>query len=147
MLSWCFPDTFTSRQAAAPAAAKLLQSFPILCNPNDGSPPGSSVPGVPQARTLERVAISFSNACMHAKSLPSCPTLRPCGQQPTRLLCPWNSPGKNPGVGCHSLLQGIFLTQRSNPRLFCLLHCRQILYPTSHLGSHHFIYEPKYFAW
>ena len=61
-----------------------------------------------------------------------------------RLLCPCGSPGKNPGVGCHSLLQGIFLTQRSNPRLFCLLHCRQILYPTSHLGSHHFIYEPKY---
>ena len=38
---------------------------------------------------------------------------------------PWNSPGKNTGVGCHSLLQGIFLTQGLNPRL---LHCRQILY-------------------
>jgi len=39
-----------------------------------------------------------------AKSLLLCPTLRPCGQQPTRLLCPWDSPGKNTGVGCHVLL-------------------------------------------
>ena len=48
--------------AAAPAAAKSLQSCPTLCNPTDGSPPGSPVPGVLQARTLEWVAISFSNA-------------------------------------------------------------------------------------
>ena len=41
-----------------------------------------------------------------------------------RLLCPWNSPGKNTGVGCQSLLQEIFLTQGSNPDL---PHCRQIL--------------------
>ena len=46
----------------AAAAAKLLQSCPILCDPIDGSPPGSTVPGILQARTLERVAISFSNA-------------------------------------------------------------------------------------
>ena len=39
-----------------------------------------------------------------------------------RLLCPWNSPGKNTGVGCHALLQGIFPTQGSNPYLLCLLH-------------------------
>ena len=44
------------------AAAKLLQSCPTLCNPTDGSPPGSPVPGILQARTLEWVAISFSNA-------------------------------------------------------------------------------------
>ena len=50
-------------------------SHPTLCNPVDGSPPGSSLPGILQARTLEWVAISFSNACMHAKSLQSCPTL------------------------------------------------------------------------
>ena len=42
--------------------------------------------------------------------------------QPTRLLCPWDSPGKNIRVGCHFLLQGIFLTQGSNPSLLCLLH-------------------------
>ena len=49
-------------KAAAAAAAKLLQSCPTLCDPIDGSPPGSSVPGILQARTLEWVAISFSNA-------------------------------------------------------------------------------------
>ena len=48
--------------AAAAAAAKSLQSCPTLCNPIDGSLPGSPVPGILQARTLERVAISFSNA-------------------------------------------------------------------------------------
>ena len=44
-------------------------------------------------------------------------SLQSCGLQPTRLFCPWNSPGKNPGVGCYALLQGIALTQGSNPRL------------------------------
>jgi len=47
---------------AAAAAAKSLQSCPILCDPIDSSPPGSPVPGILQARTLEWVAISFSNA-------------------------------------------------------------------------------------
>ena len=47
---------------AAAAAAKSLQSCPTLCDPRDGSPPGSPVPGILQARTLEWVAISFSNA-------------------------------------------------------------------------------------
>ena len=51
--------------------------------------------------------------------------LQPHGLQPSRFLCPWNSPGKNTGVGCDFLLQGIFLTQGSN---LGLLHCRQILY-------------------
>ena len=48
--------------AAAAAAAKLLQSCPNLCNPIDSSLPGSPIPGILQARTLEWVAISFSNA-------------------------------------------------------------------------------------
>ena len=48
--------------AAAAAAAKSLQSCPTLCDPIDGSPPGSTIPGILQARTLEWVAISFSNA-------------------------------------------------------------------------------------
>ena len=47
--------------AAAAAAAKKLQSCPTLCDPIDSSPPGSPVPGILQARTLEWVAISFSN--------------------------------------------------------------------------------------
>ena len=49
-------------QPAAAAAAKSLQSCPTLCNPIDGSPPGSPDPGILQARTLEWVAISFSSA-------------------------------------------------------------------------------------
>ena len=44
-------------------------------------------------------------------------SLWPHGLQPARLLCPWDSPGKNTGVGCHFLLQGIFTNQGSNPRL------------------------------
>ena len=55
--------------------------------------------------------------------------LQPYGLWPARLLCPWNSPGKNTGVGCHDLLQKIFLTQGLNPGL---LHCRQILYHLSY---------------
>ena len=64
-----------STHIAPAAAAKSLQSCPTLWDPIDGSPPGSSVPGILQARTLEWVASSFSNACMHAKALQSCPTL------------------------------------------------------------------------
>ena len=55
-------QSFWVGQAPAAAAAKSLQSCPTLCNPIDGSPPGSPVPGILQARTLEWVAISFSNA-------------------------------------------------------------------------------------
>ena len=55
-------DTDTDTAAAAAAAAKSLQSCPTLCDPIDGSPPGSPVPGILQARTLEWGAISFSNA-------------------------------------------------------------------------------------
>jgi len=55
-------DTYTYTYAAAAAAAKSLQSCPTLCDPIDGSPPGSAVPGILQARTLEWVAIAFSNA-------------------------------------------------------------------------------------
>ena len=54
--------TFIHLPAVAAAAAKSLQSCPTLCDPIDGSPPGSPVPGILQARTLEWVAISFSNA-------------------------------------------------------------------------------------
>ena len=60
---------------AVAAAAKSLQLRPTLCDPVDGSPPDSSVPGILQARILEWVAISFSSAFMHAKSLQSCLTL------------------------------------------------------------------------
>ena len=53
-------ESWTIKKAAA--AAKSLRSCPTLCDPIDGSPPGSPIPGILQARTLEWVAISFSNA-------------------------------------------------------------------------------------
>ena len=56
------PEDPLAQELAAAAAAKLLQSCLTLCDPIDGSPPGSPVPGILQARTLEWVAISFSNA-------------------------------------------------------------------------------------
>ena len=58
-----------------------------------------------------------------------CLTLQSHGLQPSRLLSPWDSPGKNTGVGCHFLLQGVFLTQGSNSQL---LHCRQSFYQLGH---------------
>ena len=57
----------------------------------------------------------FLHAC-HVASVMS-DSLQPHGLQPARLLCPWNSPGKNTGVGCHALLQGIFPTQGANSNL------------------------------
>ena len=79
------------------AAAKLRQSCPTLCDPIDGCPPGSSVPGILQARILDWAAISFSNACMHAKSLQLCPTLcDPMDSSP-------------PGSSVHGILQARIL--------------------------------------
>ena len=59
-------------------------------------------------------------------------SLQPHVLWPARLLCPRDSPGKNTGVGCHFLLQGIFWTQGSNP---CFLHLQAGFLPLSHLGS------------
>ena len=89
------------------AAAKSLQSCPTLCDPIDGSPPGSPVPGILQTTTLQWVAISFSSAWkwkVKVKSLSYADSSRPHGLQPTRLLRPWDFPGKSTGVGCHCLL-------------------------------------------
>ena len=61
--------------------------------------------------------------CVCAKSLQLFWTLvQICGMQPARLLCSWDSPVKNTGMGCCAFLQGIFPTQELNPYLFCLLH-------------------------
>ena len=77
------------------AAAKSLQLCPILCDPIDGSPPGSAVPGILQARTLEWVAISFSKAWkwkVKVNSFSCVQLLATHGLQPTRLLRPWHFP-------------------------------------------------------
>ena len=76
----------------------------------------------------------ISHLCVRACSASSVMSnsLKPYGLQPTRLLCPWNYPGKNIGVGCYFLLHGIFQTQGSNPGL---PHCRQIFHHLSHERS------------
>ena len=71
--------------------------------------PGSPAPGILQARTLEWVVISFSNAWkrkVKVKSLSCVDSQQPHGLQPTRRLHPWDCPGKSTGVGCHCLLPG-----------------------------------------
>jgi len=95
------------------AAAKSLQSCPTLCDPIDGSPPGSPVPGILQARTLEWVAISFSSAWKWSSSVVS-NSWRPHGLQLIKLLRPWDFPGKTTGVGCHCLLHGPCLGSFNN---------------------------------
>ena len=82
-------------------------------------------------RILRGLPVQRHHACALSHSVTS-DSLRRYGLWPSRLLCPWDSPGKNPGVDNHSLLQGIFPTQESNLRL---LHCRWILYRLSHQGS------------
>ena len=90
----------------------VTQSCPTLCKPIDCSPPGSSVHGSFQARILKWVAISSSRDDF--------------------VDCPWNSLGRNIGVGCHSLCQGIFPTQGLNSGL---LHCRQVKKPSCNAGD------------
>ena len=70
--------------SAAAAAAKSLQSYPTLCDPIDGSPPGSPIPGILQARTLEWVAIAFSNAWKWKVKVKSLSSIR-------LLATPWTA--------------------------------------------------------
>ena len=73
--------------------------------------------------------------------------LSPFGLLPARLLCPWDCPGKNTGVGCHALLQGIFWTQGWSLCLLYLLHCRLILYLLSHRGRQGLPISPPLTPW
>ena len=109
------------------AAAKPLRPCPTLCDPIDGSPPGSTVPGILQARTLEWVAISFSNVWKWSRSVVS-DSVWPHGLQPTRLLRPWDFPGKSTGVGCHCLFLVRYKSQHWSPSS----HFRQ-MYSSGHL--------------
>ena len=111
---WTFVGKVKSplfNRLSATATAKLLQSCLTLCDPIDGSPPGSPIPGILQARTLEWVAISFSNAWKWKVKVKSLSRVQPSEThrlQPSRLRRPWDFPGKNTGVGCHCLLHVIY---------------------------------------
>ena len=122
-------------------AAKSLQSWPTLCDPIDGSPPGSPIPRILQARTLEWVGLPFPSPMHESEKWKwSCSvlsnSLQPHGLQPTRPLCPWDFPGKSTGVGCHRLLRDQepgLITQN----LFCrvLWMWRQDFHPCSEVTS------------
>ena len=94
--------------SSATAAAKLLQSYPTLCDPIDGGPPGSLVPGILQARTLEWVAIFFSNAWkwkVKVKSLSHVQLWATPWTAAYQAPPPWDFAGKSTGAGCHCLLR------------------------------------------
>ena len=74
----------------------------------------------------------------------SCSTLWPHRLQPTRLLCSRDFPGKNTGVGCHFLLQGVFPTQGSNSLFLHLLYWQVDFLPLRHLGSQHLIFYTRW---
>ena len=94
-----------SSASVAAAAAMSLQSCLTLCDPIDGSPPGSAIPGILQGRTLEWVAISFSNAWKWKVKVKSFSRVRLLATPRTaayhKLLRSWDFPGKSTGVGCH----------------------------------------------
>ena len=84
----------------AATAAKSLQSCLTLCDPKDDSPSGSTFPGILQARTLEWVAVSFSNVWKWSRSVFNLATPWTAAY---RLLCPWDFPGKSWTAACKSI--------------------------------------------
>ena len=93
------------------------------------------MPGLPLHRLwkgFSNLRVCWNHLCVGVSLSSVCDSLRCYGLQPARLLCPWSFPGKNTGMGCHSLLSGIFPTQGLNQGL---LHFRQILYHLSHQGN------------
>ena len=103
----CFVK-LTFKPSCTEHAAKSLQSCLTLCDPIDGSPPGSPIPGILQARTLECDAISFSSAWKWKVKVKLLSHVRLLATPWTAAyqapLCPWDFPGKSTGVGCHCLL-------------------------------------------
>ena len=103
-----YSELWDIKATSSQPAAKSLQLCPTLCDLIDGSPPGSPIPGILQARTLEWVAISFSNAWKWKAKVKLLSRVQPSATPWTaayRLLHPWDFPGKSTGVGCHCLLR------------------------------------------
>ena len=110
----------------AAATAKSLQSCLTLCDPINSLLPGSSVPGILQARPLEWVAISFSNAWKWSRSVMSDPQ-RPHELQPTRLLHPWDFPGKSTGWSAIALSKRILIQANYSLNVFYRLFCKNVI--------------------
>ena len=104
---------------AAAAAAKLLQSCPTLCDPIDGSPPGSPVPGILQARILEWVAISFSNAWKWKVKVKSLSRVR-------LLATPWTAAHQGPL--CMGFSRQEYWSRVPLPSLVIMYACIQLLF-------------------
>ena len=109
-------ESLIRKHIAAAAAAKSLQLCPTLCDPTDGSPPGS--PSLGFSRQEHWSGLPFpspmheSEKWKRSRSVIS-DSSRPHGLQPTRLLRPWDFPGKSTRVGCHCLLQNTLLAHIS----------------------------------
>ena len=113
----------TKIMASSPITSQEVQSFLKLPSPISSKNFQGYNPDIYQLVESLMIVLLVAQSCL---------TLRnPMDHSPSRLLCPQESPGKNTGVGCHPLLQGIFPTQESNPGL---LHCWWILNCLSHQG-------------
>ena len=127
----------------ATAAAKSLQSCPTLCDPRDGSPPGS--PSLGFSRQEHWSGLPFPSPVHESEKWKwSCSVVpnsqRPHGLQPTGLLRPWDFPGKSAGVGCHCLLQTCHMgtimlahCKPSNTRFHHCYHCTHLYFSISGL--------------
>ena len=132
--SWTWLSNWTTRRSEYPGrnitgftaypcpplkyCTVVLSFYPRKTQDEPGHP--DLMPMASQNGELSGITIT-SHVCVCSDTTGS---LQPYRLYPTRLLCPWDFPGKNTGVGCHFLLQGIFQTQGSN---LCLLHCGWIL--------------------
>ena len=115
---------------------QLPPKFRIFCLPPPPKIPHVTFSTPPSTMTTTDLFSSLCVCvcvcvCTLSRSIMSS-SLQPQGLQPTRLLCPWDFPAKNPGVGSHFLLQGVFLIQGLNPHL---LHWQVDSSPLSRLGS------------
>ena len=100
---------------------EVTQSCPTLAIPWIAAYQASPSMGFSRQEYWSGVHAAAPAAAAAAKSLQSCPTLRPQRRQPTRLPCPWDSPGKNTGVGCHFLLQCMKVKSEREVAQSCLI--------------------------